>query len=331
LVTPGPAEGRCEAVAVRDLARRVARAAEEALGPARVPGAALATVERGEIAWVGAVGDVAADARFQAGSVSKALAAVGVLRLVRETRADLDAPLVPSLGGWCPPGAPPGMEDGITLRRVLSHTAGLSIPAYPGLEPGEPLPDTVGLLRGEGDAGPVRLVARPGTTFRYSGGGFTVAQHWAELAAGMPFAQLMDELVLRPLGMSASTFRQTPADHDATPHDAEGAPMPAYRHAALAAAGLLTTAEDLARFAAAICAAAVPEGMATPAPVTDGRYGLGLELGLLGQGLAGHSGQNRGWRALVAARRATGAAVVVLCNGDGGDPVRRAALAQLVE
>src|SRR5215208_6898597 len=102
------------------LAARMEHAAGAALGPARVPGAALAVIEGGEVAWVGAI---------------------------------LDAPLVPSLGGWHPPGAPPGMEDGITLRRVLSHTAGLSIPAYPGSEPGLPLVDTAALLRGEGDAG----------------------------------------------------------------------------------------------------------------------------------------------------------------------------------
>ena len=314
-----------------DLPARVARAAEQALGPARVPGAALATVRDGVVEWVGAVGDVALDARFQAGSVSKALAAVGVLRLAADVGADLDEPLVPSLGGWRPPGAPPGMEDGITLRRVLSHTAGLSIPAYPGLDPGVALPDTGALLRGEGDAAPVRLVARPGAGFRYSGGGFTVAQHWAELTSGLPFARLMDELVIDELGMADSTFRQEPASADAAPHDAAGAPMPGYRHAALAAAGLLTTAADLARFAAAISTGAIPDGMAIAAPATAGSYGLGLELGMLGPGLAGHSGQNRGWRALVAALPERRRGVVVLCNGEGGDPVRRAALAQVCE
>jgi CubicO group peptidase (beta-lactamase class C family) len=322
----------------------VVHAAAEALGPARVPGAALAIVEGGAVTWTGAVGDVAPDARFQAGSVSKALAAYGVLRLAETRGADLDAPLVPQLGGWRPPGAPPGMEDGITLRRVLSHTAGLSIPAYPGAEPGEPLPDTAGLLRGEGDAGPVRLVARPGAGFRYSGGGFSVAQHWAELTAGEPFAAFMRRTVLEPLGMTASTFAQEPAPEDATPHDAEGAPMPAYRHAALAAAGLRTTAADLARFAVAIAAGALPEGMTQAAPATGGRYGIGLELESIGagapgargaghepiDGLAGHSGQNRGWRALVAAVPPSGRGLAVLCNGEGGEPVRRAVLHTLL-
>jgi CubicO group peptidase (beta-lactamase class C family) len=315
-----------------DLPGRVERAAREALGTARVPGAALAVVERGEVAGVGAVGDVGAagaQARFQAGSVSKAIAAYGVLRLAAQAGANLDAPLVPALGGWRPPGAPAGMEDAITLRRVLSHTAGLSIPAYPGMHPGVPLPGTARLLRGEGDAGPVRLAAPPGAAFRYSGGSFTVAQHWAELTSGEPFAALMQRLALGPLGMAASTFDQAPAPQDAVPHDAEGAPIPAYRHAALAAAGLLTTAEDLARFAVAIAAGALPDGMAQPAPATGGRYGLGLELGALGPGLAGHTGQNRGWRALVAAQPATGRGVAVLCNGEGGEPVRRAVLATL--
>jgi CubicO group peptidase (beta-lactamase class C family) len=262
--------------------------------------------------------------------VSKALAAYGVLRLAAELGADLDAPLVPQLGGWRPPGAPDGMEDGITLRRVLSHTAGLSIPAYPGLPPGVALPDTAGLLRGEGDAGPVRLAAPPGRSFRYSGGSFTVAQHWAELASGEPFAELMRRTVLAPLGMTASTFAQEPVPADAAPHDADGAPMPAHRHAALAAAGLRTTAMDLARFGSAIATGALPAGMTEPAPATDGRYGLGLELGALGTGLAGHSGQNRGWRALVAVLPARRRGVVVLANGEGGDPVRAAALGQLV-
>jgi CubicO group peptidase (beta-lactamase class C family) len=190
------------------------------------------------------------------------------------------------------------------------------------------LPGTTGLLRGEGDAGPVRLAAPPGAGFRYSGGSFTVAQHWAELTSGEPFAALMRRVALEPLGMAASTFVQDPSPLDAIPHDADGAPLPAHRHAALAAAGLLTTAEDLARFAAAIATGALPDGMTRPAPATAGRYGLGLELAL-GPGLVGHTGQNRGWRALVAAQPATGRGVVVLCNGEGGEPVRQAALAEL--
>ena len=224
-----------------------------------------------------ATADVAA--RFQAGSVSKALAAVGALRLAEATGRDLDAPLVPALGGWRPPGAPEGMEDGITLRRVLSHTAGLSIPAYPGIEPGAAVPDTAALLAGEGDAGPVRLAAPPGRGFRYSGGGFTVAQRWAELVTGEPFGPWMDRTVLAPLGMAASTFAQDPRPGDAAPHDAAGAPLPARRFAALAAAGLWTTAADLARFAAALGRGDLPAVMAEPAPETGGRYGLGLELG----------------------------------------------------
>jgi CubicO group peptidase (beta-lactamase class C family) len=312
------------------LPARVERATAGALGRAHVPGAALAVVLDGQVAWTGAVGNAAPDTRFQAGSVSKALAALGVLRLAHQTGRGLDEPLVPALGGWHPPGAPPGLEDAITLRRVLSHTAGLSIPAYPGLEPGAPVPDTAGLLRGEGDAGPVRLVAPPGRGFRYSGGGFSVAQHWTELVTGEPFGPWMDRMVLAPLGMAASTFAQEPMPGDARPHDGDGAPLPARRFAALAAAGLWTTAADLARFAAAIATDTLPSGMAVPAPATGGRYGLGLELEVLGSPAIGHSGQNRGWRALVAALPARRSGLVVLCNGEGGDPVRRAALAELV-
>jgi CubicO group peptidase (beta-lactamase class C family) len=308
---------------------RVRRAAGDALGPAKVPGAALAVLHDGDV-WTGAVGEADPAARFQAGSVSKALAAVGVLRLAADTGWDLDAPLVPALGGWRPPGAPEGMEDGITLRRVLSHTAGLSIPAYPGLEPGAPVPDTAGLLAGEGDAGPVRLAAPPGRGFRYSGGGFTVAQRWAELVTGEPFGPWMDRTVLGPVGMTASTFAQDGRPGDAAPHAADGTPLPARRFAALAAAGLWTTAADLARFAAAIGRRDLPEGMAEPAPATGGRYGLGLELELLGLPAIGHSGQNTGWRALVAWAPGVDRGLAVLCDGEGGDAVRRAALEALL-
>ncbi len=141
----------------------------------------------------------------------------------------------------------------------------------------------------------------------------------------------MDGTVLGALGMAASTFEQGPSAADATPHDAEGAPMPAYRHAALAAAGLLTTGGDLARFGAAIATGAIPAGM-DGARARDGRA-LWPRAGA-GRARPGPRRVTRG-RTGGGARSSRcgarpGAGIVVLANGEGGDAVRSAVLAELV-
>jgi CubicO group peptidase (beta-lactamase class C family) len=204
----------------------------------------------------------------------------------------------------------------------------------------------VGELRGEGgDAPAVRLVAPPGTAFRYSGGGFTVAQLWAEQVSGLPFGALMDREVLAPLGIRDSSFAQDDDPRDATGHDREGRPRPAFRQNALAAAGLHATAPDLAHFVAALMPAldGAPPGrglvppetlaaMFAPSPATGGGYGIGFELQALDgeRPMPHHEGQNRGWRALIAALPARGWGLVVVCNGDGGGEVTSAALHQMV-
>ena len=133
--------------------------------------------------------------------------------------------------------------------------------------------------------------------------------------------------------MTASSFRWSRTAETARPHDADGRAIPDFAFAEQAAAGLVTTAPDLARFVAAALAGPggepVGRGVLSPAgvrlaltaaPATEGRWGLGYGLGLTPSGdlLAYHEGANRGWRAGLALLPDRRAGIVVLANGDDG-------------
>jgi Raf kinase inhibitor-like YbhB/YbcL family protein len=322
------------------LPRAVEARATRALAESAVPGLAVALVHHGQLAWAAGYGladrptraPVTAATRFQAASVSKPVAAWGVLRLVEQDRIGLDEPVVGHLRRWRPPPAPFD-ADGITVRRLLSHTAGLSVHGYAGQPPDRPLPPIEASLRGDAGSFPVELLEAPGRRWLYSGGGYSVLQLLVEELTGRPFAEFMQAEVLAPLGMSASGFRWRRTAATARPHDAGSGRIPDFAFAEQAAAGLVTTAPDLARFVAA--ALPGPHGeppgrgvlspagvrlLLTAAPATAGRWGLGYGLGLLPGGdlLAYHEGANRGWRAGLALLPERRAGIVVLANSDGG-------------
>jgi CubicO group peptidase (beta-lactamase class C family) len=323
------------------LERAVEDAARQAIAGSMTPGLAVALVCHGTVAWAAGLGvadratgePVTPAARFQAASVSKPVTAWGVLRLVEQGRIGLDEPVVGHLRRWRPPHSRFDV-DGITVRRLLSHTAGLSVHGYAGQTLDRPLPSIEASLSGETRGSfPVELLDAPGRRWLYSGGGYSVLQLLVEELTGQPFADFMQAEVLEPLGMRASGFQWQQTIATACPHDADGGRMPHFAFAEQAAAGLVTTAPELARFLAA--ALPGPEGepagrgvlspagvrlALTAAPATAGRWGLGYGLGLLSGGdrFAYHEGANRGWRAGLALLPDRRAGIVVLANGDGG-------------
>ena len=327
-----------------DLAEAVAEAAGEAMAGSATPGLAVALVHNGQLAWARGFGvtgratrpPVTAATRFQAASVSKPVTAWGVLRLVEQGRVGLDEPVVGRLGRWRPPPSRFDPEQ-ITVRRLLSHTAGLSVHGYVGQLASGPLPSIVGSLAGEaGGSFPVELLEAPGRRWRYSGGGYSVLQLLVEELTGQPFADVLRAEVLEPLGMTASSFSWERTAATAYPHDARGRPVPDFAFPEQAAAGLVSTAADLARFAAAAMPgpAGEPPGRGvlspagvrlalTAAPASQGRWGLGYGLGVLSGGdrLAYHEGANRGWRAGLALLPDRRAGLAVLTNGDSGAAV----------
>jgi CubicO group peptidase (beta-lactamase class C family) len=286
---------------VAELAARIEGAVPGELAAHHVPGAAVAIVRDGKVVYAHGFGDASATTRFQVGSISKPVSAYAILQLARARHVSLDAPI--RVAGWSNP-------PGITLRRLLSHTAGLNVPGYLGVPPGRP-------LRLDLDA--IKPVARPGSELRYSGGGYTIAQAWA----GKDFG----DAVLERLGMPHSSFEQTDRPGDAQGHDAAGDPLPAYRYAERAAAGLRATAPDLGRFVAQI-----PAQMLRPAPATKGRWSTGLELETLADGtrMAFHEGVNRGWYGRITAFPGKRWGIAVLTDGDGGRAVAERVLKFLV-
>jgi CubicO group peptidase (beta-lactamase class C family) len=323
------------------LVQAVEDAARQALASSTTPGLAVALLHHGRLIWAAGYGvadrttgqPVTATTRFQAASLSKPVTAWGVLRLVESGRIGLDEPIVGHLRRWRPP-ASPFDADGLTVRRLLSHTAGLSVHGYVGQRADRPLPSIVASLSGKtGDGFPVELLEAPGQRWLYSGGGYSLAQLLVEQLTGRPFTDYMQAAVLEPLGMTASSFHWSRTAATARPHDAHGRQIGDFSFAEQAAAGLVTTAPDLARFLAAALAGPRGEppgrGVLSPAgvqvaltaaPATDGRWGLGYGLGLTPGGdlLAYHEGANRGWRAGLALLPDRRAGIALLANGDAG-------------
>jgi CubicO group peptidase (beta-lactamase class C family) len=335
------------------LAPAVGDAAREALADSRTPGLAVALVWDGRPAWAAGYGianhatgqPVTSATRFQAASVSKPVTAWGVLRLVEQGRIGLDEPVVNHLRRWRPPPSP-FQAEAITVRRLLSHTAGLSVHGYAGQTLDRPLPTIEASLAGEGGGSfPVELLDTPGRRWLYSGGGYSVLQLLVEELTDRPFAEFMQTEVLGPLNMTASSFRWHRTAATAWPHDADGVGIPDFAFVEQAAAGLVTTAPDLARFLAAALPGREgeepgrgvlrPAGVRlalTAAPGTEGRWGLGHALGLLpgGDRLAYHEGANRGWRAGLALLPDRRMGIVALANGDAGSALINAVVQQWV-
>jgi CubicO group peptidase (beta-lactamase class C family) len=286
---------------------------------------------------------------FQLASASKPVSAWGVMKLVEDDRLALDAPVQRYLTRWHLP-ASPFDTSGVTVRRLLSHTAGLSLPGYLGFDPGEPLPTLEASLDGmtnvssdaAEDLGPVHLVQPPGQGWRYSGGGYTLLQLLVEEVSGRSFAAHMRDAVLQPLGMTTSSFEWDPPLEAAaaTGYDTDEQSLPDYRYTELAPAGLNSTAGGLARWVAGALAGphGEPPGRGVLAPTSlsqmfapqpaaaagsNAVFGLGYLLGQQPGGplWADHFGGNRGWRTYFGARPDERAGIVVLTNSDNGIPL----------
>ncbi|MEU4396265.1 serine hydrolase domain-containing protein [Kribbella sp. NPDC023855] len=318
----------------------------------KVPGASWALIDDGVFAEQGSLGvaeaggttPITTGTLFQACSISKPVAVFAMLRLVDRGLLDLDDDVNRWLTSWQIP--PTGeWRPVVTLRQLASHTAGLTVPGFPGYKRGAELPTPVEILNGVNPTNTfgVRVDLVPGTLFRYSGGGTVVLQQLLEDVTGTPFRQLARELVFEPLGMSDSDFAQPLPpelqDRAATAHDELGRPVEGRWHSypELAAAGLWTTPTDLVAFALGIKSAYVGAAgalvsqelareMLTPQiPMVDpydGMDALGLGVFLADGGARfGHGGSNKGFKCHLVAYRDTGQGAAVMTNGDGGTHV----------
>jgi len=315
----------------------------------KTPGVSIAVISGGEIEWARGYGlvssegqrPVTVDTLFQAASISKPVTAMVALRLMELGKLSLDEDVNARLRSWKVVENDFCKTEKISLRRLLSHTAGLTVHGFPGYADGEPIPSLLQILDGTKPANspPIRVEAVPGSRWRYSGGGYEVVQLLVEDVTGRPFREVARELVLDPLGMRGSTFEQPLSGgriaDAATGHRSNGSPVQGKWHTypELAAAGLWTTPSDLARVVREIQS---PGRVLKPATVKEmltgvlGAYGLGLGLGdTAGLKSFSHNGGNEGFRCTLFGYCDSGRGAVVMTNGDRGDGLSREILSAI--
>jgi CubicO group peptidase (beta-lactamase class C family) len=305
-----------------------------------VPGVSIAVIHDGKIEWAKGYGVVSMggamvtpETLFQAASISKPVTAMAVLHLVQTGKLNLDNDVNQYLKSWKVPTNSFTGKTKITLRELLSHTAGMTVHGFPGYASEAPVPTLVQVLNGEKPANSPAIYVdiAPGSEWRYSGGGFVVTQQLVLDVTGKPFPGFMKETVLGPAAMTHSTYEQplpkSRMGEAATPYHADGKPTPGGPHVypEMSAAGLWTTPSDLAHFAielqnalmgkSAVLSAATAGEMLT---VVKDHYGLGIAVG---GGTAHpyfeHSGSNDGFQCELMAYN-SGDGIAIMTNGDNG-------------
>lgn len=282
---------------------------------------------------------VEGDSLFQIASISKWVTAWGVMALAEQGLINLDAPVSQYLTRWQLPPGPVNNEE-VTVRRLLSHTAGLTDGlGFLGFEEGQALPTIEAELTQPRDVMPgasgiVRVGAEPGSAWRYSGGGYLVLQLLIEEVTQTPFNEYMQRAVLQPLGMTGSTFVEPDPSRLVDFYSADGSLAAHYQFTATGAASLYTSAADLTRFLQAhldgpegtplgrgVLSRATLEEMYAPQAFLYGLpvWGLGPTLyapNAAGGYVIGHDGSN--YPAINTTARidpATGNGIVVLQTG----------------
>jgi CubicO group peptidase (beta-lactamase class C family) len=317
---------------------------EERMRHYKTPGVSVAVIRDFKIEWARGYGvkdaetgePVTERTLFQAGSISKPVAAMAALKKVEQGRLSLDEDVNRRLVSWKVPENELTAKKKVTLANLLSHTAGLTVHGFPGYAAGSPLPTVPQVLDGAAPANtaPVRVDLEPGTRFRYSGGGTTVAQLLLTDTERKPFPEIARETVLAPLGMTDSTYEQPLPEswraRAASAHTADGRRVEGRAHVypEMAAAGLWTTATDLAKFGIEVqlslqgrsnkvLSKAMAERMVTPYISED--VGLGFFVQKRGgQTYFGHDGSDEGFLARLLVHRDKGYGAAVMVNSNGG-------------
>jgi CubicO group peptidase (beta-lactamase class C family) len=318
-------------------------AIEERMKFYKVPGLSVAVIKDFKIAWAKAYGvkdlqtkePVTIETLFQAGSISKSVNATIAMKKVEQGKIALDDNINDKLTTWKLPENELTAKSKVTLRKILSHSAGTTVHGFPGYAVNDKIPTLPQILDGTAPANTaaIRVDLEPGTQFRYSGGGTTISQLALMDIEKKPYPQIANETVLKPLGMTNSTYNQPlPADwrpKAATGYRTNGKEVEGKIHIypEMAAAGLWTTPTDLAKFAIEmqlslagksnkILTKQSVDTMTTP--VKDAA-GLGFFIEKHGNALYfGHGGSDEGFTSQLLVSRDKGYGVAVMVNSDAG-------------
>jgi CubicO group peptidase (beta-lactamase class C family) len=323
-----------------ETASKIERAIEEHRGRLGIPAISVAIVKDNRIAFQRSLGmsDVensvpAKDATvYRIASVTKSITAIAVMQLAEKGRLDLDAPIQKYAPGF------PAKSHPISTRQLLAHLSGIRH-----YKPGEPertdhfdtLTDAIGVFKDD------PLEQEPGARYTYTTYGYTLLGLIVEGASGMTFSDYLREHVFKPAEM-----RNTQADDlfAIIPNRARGYRPRVYgrfdgnnRNASLMdssyklpAGGLVSTAEDLARFAIAVQSGVLVkqetlDRMSVSQKTRDGvetGYGYGWYIGNRGgrwsEGSISHGGVQAGFTSDLWLLPAKRFAVVILTNLEGG-------------
>lgn len=229
-----------------------------------VAGLSVAVIDNYQIVWAKGYGyadkkegrKVTNNTLFEPGSISKSLNAIGILYLAQQGKLDLYQDINQYLVNWKFPYDTVSHGKKITTAQLLSHTAGLSVHGFPGYQRDSVIAAVTDILDGRAPSNTeaVRSLAEPGTGPRYSGGGTLITQQMLTDLTKQPYEQYMYEHVLRPLGMTNSSYNQPPAASQrknlATGYKSNGDEVPGkyFVYPEKAAAGLWTTPTDICKY-----------------------------------------------------------------------------------
>ncbi len=309
-----------------------------------VQGLSIVTYVDGELHWAMLEGfqnteksiPLSRESLFQAASISKPLAGIAVLRLVQEGKLDLDVDVNEYLTSWTLPSSEYTEVEKVTLRRLLTHTAGVTVHGFPGYANGTEMASSIEVLNGEGNTPKIEVDTIPGSMWRYSGGGYVIIQTVIEDVTGMSFSAYMDGYILPELGMNNSTFSQPLKEvyesRASLAYHGNGMVYEGgwHNYPEVAPAGLWTTSEDLAKYInfvhevhtgkreSEFLSKTLIDEMLTPMDEKS-MWGLGPALEYQGDTLRmQHGGKNAGFSNVFLAYPQYGAAAVVMTNSDNG-------------
>ena len=310
----------------------------------RVPGLSVAVFDQNKILWAKVYGvreagkkdPVTLDTRFQAGSISKPVTVMAALHFVEKGTFALDENVNDKLLSWKVPDNDLTRDQKVTLRRIMSHSAGTTVHGFQGYAVTDSMPTVVQVLNGEKPANtpPVRVDLQPGTQFRYSGGGTTILQLLMTDQLKQPFPRIMDDTIIRPLGLKHSSYEHPThavwASQTAAGHYFNGTVVPGRWHLypEMAAAGLWTTASDLAEVAIEVARSKAGKSnrvlskAMTQQMLTLQRSPMGLGFFLdSASDRFGHGGADEGFQANLMAWSDAGCGVVIMANSDNGQAI----------
>lgn len=323
---------------------------EERMRELGIPGLSIAFINNGEIEWAKAYGmadssenrKVTTETMFLAGSISKPVAATRAHQLAEQGTIDMDENINSYLTSWKLPENSFTENEKVTTRRILNHTAGLTVWGFPGYDKGDEIPTVPDVLDGKGNTDSVRVYKEPGESWMYSGGGYTIMQLAITDLEQKTFPEIMQANVLNPMGMRKSTFENPLPDtyhgiaatgYRSNGNEVEGK-WPIYPE--MAAAGLWTTPSQLVLWAKEIqqiyqtqedgvLKASTVNEMLTPG-MND--YGLGPSTN---EYTFGHGGADEGFRAQLVGWKELPYAVVIMVNSDNGSIIKEILLSLAAE